>query len=377
MSAGRRRRRVPEVVIDARWLHLGGLGTYTFNLLARLSKRSDEFALRAIVSREGARRIESFCNQVTISKAAMYSFREQAEIPRAARGADLLHVLHYNAPLLYPGPLVVSILDLIHISDPVYRRRLSSMAYARPMLHLAARKAKHIITISEFSKAQLIELLGTPASKISVIYCGANPEFRPLDRETARETISTEIGIRTPYILYLGNLKPHKNVSVLFRAMANLRSRGAIPHELLIVGDDARWGAARREECVRIGIGDITHFVAHVPQQLLPTVYAAADVLVMPSTLEGFGLPVLEAMSCGVPVISSRAASMPEVGGDAVVYFDPLSAGELANAIERVLSSSDLRESLRARGLERAKLFDWDESVRRHVEVYHRVLGSN
>lgn len=104
--------------------------------------------------------------------------------------------------------------------------------------------------------------------------------------------------------------------------------------------------------------------------------YAAADVLVMPSTLEGFGLPVLEAMACGTPVICSRAASLPEVGGDAVLYFDPLNAEELATAIERVLSSRDLQTTLRLKGLERAKLFDWNDSVRSHVNLYHQLLGS-
>jgi len=376
MSNKNRAPKLPAVVIDARWLHLGGLGTYTHNLVIGVAEHASEFALRAIVKRKYAHEARPLCEEIVISNASMYTFREQLEIPWAARRADLLHVLHYNAPLLHPGPLVVSILDVIHIADPEYRRRFSSRAYARPMLNLAARKAKHIVTISEYSKAQIIELLGVPSSKISVIHCGVDQQFQPSDREAACATVSETLGIPGPYILYLGNLKPHKNVSTLFRAVADLRGRGALPHQLLIVGHDARWGPVRREECNRLGIADMTHFVRHVPQKLLPTLYAAADLLVMPSTLEGFGLPVLEAMACGTPVICSRAASLPEVGGDAVLYFDPFSAGELATVIDRVLGSHRLQETLRMKGLERAKLFDWNDSVRSHVNLYHELLGS-
>jgi glycosyltransferase involved in cell wall biosynthesis len=117
--------------------------------------------------------------------------------------------------------------------------------------------------------------------------------------------------------------------------------------------------------------------VSYAVQGLLPKIYAAADLLVVPSRIEGFGLPVLEAMACGTPVVCSRAASLPEVGGDAVVYFDPEDPEELAGAIERVLSSEELQLSLKAKGLERAKQFTWEESTRKHVELYQHVLGSN
>lgn len=365
------------VSIDARWLHLGGLGTYTYNLVSRFSRYANGLTLRGIVKRQAVQEIESFCDEVAICDASMYSLREQLEIPRAARDAGVFHSLHYNAPLLYRGPQVVSILDLIHITDPTYRRGFRSWGYARPMLNLTAKKAKHIITISEYSKKQIVEVLGVPGSKVSVIYCGANPEFRYCVGETAREMVHRRLGLDGPYILYVGNLKPHKNVSTLFRAVAGLRKRRTMPHKLLIVGDDARWGPARREECYRLGIGDITQFVQHVPRDLLPIIYGGADLLVMPSTIEGFGLPVLEAMACGTPVICSRAASLPEVGGDAVVYFDPLSSGELAAAIERVLDSGSLQEILRTSGMKRAGLFDWNECVHRHADLYRQVLGSN
>ena len=162
---------------------------------------------------------------------------------------------------------------------------------------------------------------------------------------------------------------------LLLKAFAILRRRSDIPHRLLILGDHPQRRRELAEECSQLGISGRTDFVSHVGQELLPKLYAAADVLVMPSTIEGFGLPVLEAMACGTPVICSRAASLPEVGGDAAIYFDPYSADDLADAIERVLSSRELQQSLRDQGLRRAALFSWKEAVTKHVEVYRSVLG--
>jgi len=305
----------------------------------------------------------------------IYTAREQWAIPRAAKGCDLLHVPHYNAPLFQRTPLVITIHDVIHITDPDYRVSFKSWAYARPVLRLAARKAGHIITVSEFSKAQIIERLGVPSSKVSTIYRCAKSEFSPMNRDEAFKAVSVAMEIREPYLLYVGNLKRHKNVSSLLKAFALLRARRDIPQRLLILGDDARGKRELAQECARLGIGKRTDFVPYASGELLPKVYAAADLLVMPSRIEGFGLPVLEAMACGTPVVCSRAASLPEVGGEAVMYFDPQSLEDLADSIEQVLSSSELRESLKAKGLERSARFTWKESVEKHVQLYQAALG--
>src|SRR5207244_1173348 len=131
------------------------------------------------------------------------------------------------------------ILDLIHITDPNYSRSAKSWTYARPMLNLAARRAEHIVTISEYSKAQIVERLGVRDSKVTVIYCGVDSLFAPADRQEALQIVSSALGLHPPYILYVGNLKPHKNVSTLLQAFARLRERSDFSHKLLIVGDDA------------------------------------------------------------------------------------------------------------------------------------------
>jgi glycosyltransferase involved in cell wall biosynthesis len=363
------------VTIDARWL-AGGIGTYTRNLLQGLSMHGNGFEIRAITGDQHVGEVRRWCREVAVVNLPIYTLREQWAIPLAARGCDLLHVPHYNAPLVGGARMVVSILDLIHIMDCSYRNRPQSWFYARPMLHLVARKAMHIVTVSEYSKAQIVERLGVPDSKVTVIYNGVDRDFHPVAREEALASLR-QLGIETPYLLYIGSLKAYKNVSCLLRAFAVLRKSGNLPHRLLIVGDDRRGKHTLVEECARLGLEDRTLFLSYVEQGLLPAIYAAADLLVMPSRIEGFGLPVLEAMACGTPVVCSRAASLPEVGGDAVVYFDPADPEGLGGAIERVLGSNELRLRLRARGLERAKQFTWEEATRKHVELYNHVLERN
>ncbi len=363
-----------RITIDARWL-VGGIGAYTRHLLQGLHAHGNGFEVHAITRAQHADEVRPWCARMTLVNAPIYTLREQWAIPRAAKGCDLLHVPHYNAPLLEPAPLVVTIHDIIHITDPDEGASLKSRAYARPMLRAAARKAHHIITVSEYSKAQIVERLGVARSKVSVISNGLNDEFLPMRREEALNAVSVTLDIDRPYMLYVGNLKRHKNVSTLLEAFTLLREWQDVPQRLLLLGDDLHGKRELEEQAAKLGITDRVRIVPFVDQELLPEVYAAADALVMPSRLEGFGLPVLEAMACGTPVVCSRAASLPEVGGEAVVYFDPSSPEELADAIGRVLDSPELRQSLRARGLARAAQFTWKKSVEKHVAVYQSVLG--
>jgi glycosyltransferase involved in cell wall biosynthesis len=256
-----------------------------------------------------------------------------------------------------------------------YRRNLGTLFYARPMLHAVARKADHIITVSTFSKNEIVDVLGIAPSKITVIPCGVSTEFTARPAFPIALDAVRIVGVRSPFLLYVGNLKPHKNVSTLLRAFAQLRHAKRLSHSLLIVGDEPRWKRSLLDEAVRLGIRDRVVFVPHVSQFLLPSLYAAADALILPSTIEGFGLPVLEAMACGTPVIASSAASLPEVAGDAALYFDPANAEELASQIEHLIGSSDLQAFLRAKGRHRATFFTWQESARRHAELYAKLLG--
>jgi glycosyltransferase involved in cell wall biosynthesis len=269
---------------------------------------------------------------------------------------------------------VITLHDIIHITDPDYRTSFKSLVYARPMLNLVARKARHIITDSDFSKAQIVEHLGIPGSKITTIFCGVNGRFRAANRREAFEKVSVALGVDRPYILYVGSLKRYKNVSLLLNAFAVMHQRRRIPHHLIVVGDDRQQKIVLSRQAAEFGIDQQVHFVSSVSEDLLSYIYTAAEVCVMPSRIEGFGLPVLEAMSSGTPMICSRAASLPEVGGDAVLYFDPGNVEELTETLEHLLGSTELQSDLRQRGLKRAAQFTWDESARKHTEVYRRVL---
>ena len=365
-----------SVTIDARWL-LGGIGTYTRQLLAGLARLRNSFDVAAITRQQHAESVANWCENIKIVDVPIYTIHEQLAVPWAAKDCDLLHVPHYNVPLFHRGPLIVSILDLIHVTDPSYRDTLYSRIYAKPMLNLAAHKADHIITISNFSKAQIVEHLGVPPSKVTTIHCGVNGQFQCTDRREAFAMVAQHLRLREPYILYVGNLKPHKNISILLKAFAVLHKRKAIPHHLLIVGDDRYGKRSLVEESLRLGISSFTHFVPHVSSQLLTNVYAAAEVLVMPSRVEGFGLPVLEAMASGTPVICSCAASLPEVAGEAALYFQPASSEELSSQIERVVTSESLQHVLRDKGLQRAKPLTWRSTVQKHVDVYEQMLDTS
>jgi len=366
-----------DITIDARMLESSGIGTYLRNLLENLATIENEYAFKVIChGRQLLHGLPPDRFRFVLAKSPIYTLSEQWEIARLARHAPVLHSPHYNAPLLYRGHLVVTIHDLTHLTDPTFKRTLAARFYARPMFNLVARRADRIIANSEFTKQQIVEHLGISPSKVIVAYLGVNDHFCPHDRKQAVPRVSTLLGLNRPYILFVGNLKPHKNVKTLIHAFAQICVHSDLDHGLVILGDDRKWKSDLVRECEKLEIPDRVSFVPQVSYEHLPWVYGAAEVLVMPSLLEGFGLPVLEAMACGTPVVCSRVASLPEVAGDAAEYFDPSSVDDLASTMERVLRSSQLQETMRLKGLERAKLFSWEECARRHCCLYEEVLSA-
>ncbi len=366
-----RRRRI---AIDARHVH-SGIGTYVCHLLRGIEERNLPFDVVAVTRKEFLPQLADLANlQVRLVEAPLYSLRAQVLLPLVAHDCDLLHVVHYDLPLLHRRKVVVTIHDLIHWSRQ-FVGNLPSWFCARAMLRLAARKACHIIAVSEYSKAQIVEQLKVPPAKVTTIYNGVSPHFRCADRREALKNVAAALSIRRPYLLYVGNLKPHKNVSTLIRAFALLRKRKDLDHQLLIIGNDSRWKQRLLQECSRLRVEERVSFVPHVPYELLPQIYGAADLVVLPSFVEGFGLPVIEAMACGTPVVCSRAASLPEVAGDAAEFFDPSSTEDLTTTIERVLESAAVRDGLQGKGLERANRFSWAECARLHCQLYCKLLG--
>jgi glycosyltransferase involved in cell wall biosynthesis len=370
-----KKNRAREITIDARMLGYTGIGTYLKCLLEHLAIPCHKFKFDTLATApELLKFLPADRFNFVRAISPIYSLSEQWEILRLAHGSPLLHCPHYNVPLAYRGRLIVTIHDLIHVDFPEYAASLSSRIYARPMLKLAASKARHIIADSEFTKSQIVEYLGASSGKITVVLLGVEAQFNERPHQEAVDRISKGLGVARPYLLFVSNLKPHKNLEALLKAITIMRGRKRLDHMLVVLGDDRRWRDATGQRVAELGLSEHVRIVPHVDSELLPWLYAGAEAFVMPSLIEGFGLPVLEAMACGTPVICSRAASLPEVGGDAVMYFDPHSPEELAAAIEKVLSSSDLQSEMKRKGLARAKLFSWEECARKHLEIYRRIL---
>ncbi len=362
-----------RVVIDARCLRTG-IGTYTLNLVRGLKSFGD-FHLRALTLEAHKDTLHPFCDEVDVVNAPIYSFREQVEIARAAHPCDLLHVPHYNAPLLHRGTMLVSIHDLTHILDDSFRSTWKSRIYAQPMLRMVASNADHIFTVSEYSKRQIVEHLGVRADKVTVVYNGVSPQFFPESREDARQSVGQRYGFDGPYLLYVGNLKPHKNVAGLLRAFARARGQSKIEHKLLVVGNDVAGRPQMMTLAKELGLNGSAVFVPSVAIESLPAIYSGADLTILPSFEEGFGLPIVESMACGTPVACSSAASMPEVGGAAAAYFDPSNVESIADVIEQVLSSRERMQEMRQLGIEQAARFTWESCARKHYEVYRGFLN--
>jgi len=283
---------------------------------------------------------------------------------------DLLHSLAFVTPLLSPCPSVITIYDLSFIIFPQGFKH-SKRLYLTLLTPPSARKSRRIITISESTKRDTVRLLGVSSKKVDVVYCGVDKVFHPLpEREVA--SFRQERGLPERIILFVGTIEPRKNVARLVEAYSRLRDRQV----KLVIGGARGWLYeeifARVEELELTG--DVL-FPGYIPPEELPLWYNAAELFVYPSLYEGFGLPPLEAMACGTPVITSNVSSLPEVVGEAGLTVDPMDSEGLAEAMNQVLGDGALRQSMREWGLARAGRFSWAKAARETVGVYRRALS--
>ena len=300
---------------------------------------------------------------------AQYSPQVFTRLPELLRGSDLVHFPYFFHPYRLQMPYVVSIFDTIYSYYPqslsVVKRAIYEIT-----IRLSIRNASIVITHSESARADITKFFGASESKIRVIPLGVEERFRPHeDREKAE--FRDRHGLPDRFILYVGNHKPHKNVPSLVDALSRIRND--VSCSLLLLddgGDDCRCTRAKVEGA---GMSDRVVFLRGLPDSELPLLYSSADVFVFPSLYEGFGLPPLEAMACGTPVITSNASSLPEVVGDAGIMVDPHSVEELADAILKLLCDADFRQEMISRGLERAKDFSWQETAGQTLKVYQDV----
>jgi glycosyltransferase involved in cell wall biosynthesis len=308
-----------------------------------------------------------------------YSIREQLTVPLDLRreGVDLFHATHYVLPPLTPCRSVVTIHDCIHLRFPQYLPSRLGYAYARSSLWIAAHRSNRIMTVSEASKRDILRYFHVPESKIDVIYNAIDERFGHPPAVEEVERVRERYQLNDPFVLYAGNIKPHKNIERLIEAFDSLKQHGFEHVKLLIIGDEISKYATLRRAVHRHKLHKHVRFFGFVPDQTLAILYRLAAVFVFPSLYEGFGLPPLEAMASGTPVLASRAASIPEVLGDAGMLLDPESLSQWADAMVKIIKDPVLPARLRIDGLARAALFTWERTARITLDVYRRVLEAS
>ncbi len=285
---------------------------------------------------------------------------------------DLAHFTNSISPLGTRVPTVLTIHDMSLSLFPQFhplRRRLT-----RPLVRLCARKAKAIITVSESARRDMMRLWGLPPDGIHVVPEAPAPEFKPLKESEMLEQVRRRYGLSQRFILYVGTIEPRKNLTRLLRAFAGMRRRQVLTHQLVLAGS-LGWGFREVIESIDpLGLNDSVRFLGYVPFADLPALYNLSEFFVFPSIYEGFGLPVVEAMASGTPVISSRESSLNEVGGGAVEFIDPLEVESIEQALVRLATDEELRESLASEGLARVGRFSWRKAAQATLTVYRSVL---
>lgn len=349
---------------DARMIRHSGIGTYSRGILKRLTQNPEfDFTLFGNLDK-----IAEYDSKKVLADFPIYSIREQFSFPvlLAAHKIPILHVPHYNASLGYGGKLIVTVHDLIHLKFPPSR---PAYFYARTMIEAVTRKAKIVLTVSQNTRRDLIEILGTPEKKIRVVYPGVNaPNNNIRGQAPAPNPAAAASGAqRDPYLLYVGNVRPTKNIRTLVEAFLSAQ-KDAKDLRLVLAGKEStpEYSAQFKD---RPGI----EFLGEVAERDLQGLYLGARVFVFPSLYEGFGLPPLEAMSLGVPVICSNAASLPEAVGDAALTFDPKDAGALADAIKTLWKSDGERQRLISKGFEQVKKFSWNQCAQETSRAYQEI----
>jgi glycosyltransferase involved in cell wall biosynthesis len=289
---------------------------------------------------------------------------------------DIHHALsiHYVS-WLFPCPSVVTIHDVIPL---VFSEHYTQTGLKHRMLYRFARRADHILTPSEHARKDVHRHLRIPLERITVTYEAADERFRPAEDPEARDEVLRRYGIRRPYLLYVGGftkLDPRKKVRRLIEVFGELRREGARDVQLVLAGKLGDYSRALMQEMDGPDPASGVVFTDYVEEADLPVLYSGARCFVFPSAYEGFGLPVLEAISCGTPTVAYRNSSIPEVLGDAGLLVDERRPGQLLEAIRALLERDDLAKQLEAKGLEQAKRFRWEDTARKTVAVYREVLA--
>jgi glycosyltransferase involved in cell wall biosynthesis len=366
-----------KVAIDARKLHDFGIGTYIRNLLRHIA-RMDSTTEYVLLCQEPDLGVSAHLGpnfRTVLEPSPNYSIREQIHVPWVLmrERPDVFHAPHYVLPPAVRCRSVVTIHDTIHLTFPQYLPNKLAYAYARGSMWAAVRHSHRILTVSEASKRDILRFFPMPPEKVVVVHNAIDERFSREPRAEDVERVRERFQLQQRFVLYVGNIKPHKNLERLIEAFHALRRGELDDLKLLIIGDQISKYAALRRAVHRLKLHKHVRFLGYLPDDTLAILYRLASVFVFPSLYEGFGLPPLEAMASGAPVVTSNCSSLPEVTGDAAVLVDPYDVSAIEDGMRRVLTDQTLANEMRRRGLLRAREFSWERSVAKTWEVYQEV----
>ena len=355
----------------------GGPRTYAYHLIEKLAQLDNDHEYIVLTDRADIfshmERLEVV--ELPLRSRSLVPFWEYVSVPMALRRihADLYHNTRAVLPWLCPCPAVMTIHDLAPFVFPdTFTKR--QQLYLRGTTKGGVRRASFILTVSEYSRKDIIDRMGVAPDIVRSVYNGVTEQFYKIEDSARLAGFRARYSIDAPMLLCLGTIQPRKNLDIVIRSFAQLKRAHRIPHHLYIVGREG-WLTHDLENLVfQEGLQDSVVFTGAVPDEDVPVFCNVADIFLSPSSYEGFGLNILEAMACGTPVVTTGVSSIPEVTGDAALTVHPRDVPGTADAVARLIQDTDLKEGCIEKGLMRAKLFTWDNAAQQIAAVYREQM---
>ncbi|NQT50205.1 glycosyltransferase family 4 protein [Candidatus Kuenenbacteria bacterium] len=373
-----------KIAIDARMYgtkQFSGIGTYIQRLTDEIFQLDQENQYIMFMREPAFSKFKVPNERVkkVLVKSRHYSYDEQFKLPFEfmKEKFDLIHYPHFNSPILYPKKSVCTIHDITPLFFPGHKmksivRRIGYKAVFSGTL----RKAKHVIAVSNSTKLDIVKHLNIKSKKISVVYEGVDESFRKIDDYGIINKTKKQFGITKPYLFYVGVWRSHKNIEGLVKAFDLLKKKYKLDYQLVLGGrEDLHYTKVREIiNCSPFKQDIIT--TGYVQKSELPILYNAAELFVLPSFIEGFGLICIEAQACGTPVVSTNTSSMPEVLGDSALFFDPKDENEMADKIHQILSNQNLKQKLITKGFYNVTRFSWKKCALETLRIYKQIHGN-
>lgn len=371
-----------RIGIDARMYgkQVSGIGTYIKNIteqIFELDKTNDYYIFLLPQNYDNYQPPHDKIHKIKVN-LPWYSYQEQTTFLKTLNNCklDLMHFPHFNAPIFYNRPRIHTIHDITPLFFPGHKQKSWWRRYAYlKTIKTSLKKSAKIITISQSTKADLIKYFQVPDEKIAVHYLGIEKAFKKIDNYAKIKELKTLFGITKPYLFFISAWRNHKNFEGLIQAFEILKKQENLDYQLVLGGQEDHHHPKIREAISNSPVKEDIITPGFVRDDDLVTLYNGADLYVNPSLYEGFGFTGLEAMACGVPVVSSNLSSLPEALGEAAVYFDPRQPEEIARAIMTVLKDQSLQEKLITKGFEQIKKYSWGKCAQETLDTYRQILN--